>query len=41
MAMTYEGFLHWQDWERYLGTVDDQGLAQESSATPIVDAGQV
>ncbi|MEA2255549.1 MAG: hypothetical protein QOG35_1594, partial [Solirubrobacteraceae bacterium] len=25
VAMAYEGFFYWQDWERYLGVVDDAG----------------
>ena len=25
VAMAYEGFFYWQDWERYLGAVDDHG----------------
>ena len=28
VAMAYEGFFYWQDWERYLGTVDDMGTAR-------------
>ena len=26
--MAYEGFAYWQDWERYLGAVDDMGTAR-------------
>ena len=26
--MAYEGFFYWQDWENYLGVVDDQGMAR-------------
>ena len=25
VAMAYEGFFYWQDWEHYLGVVDDLG----------------
>jgi sarcosine oxidase subunit beta len=28
VAMAYEGFFYWQDWERYLGVVDDAGTAR-------------
>ncbi|MEA2322826.1 MAG: hypothetical protein QOD81_2676 [Solirubrobacteraceae bacterium] len=28
VAMAYEGFSYWQDWERYLGVVDDAGAAR-------------
>jgi sarcosine oxidase subunit beta len=28
VAMAYEGFSYWQDWERYLGVGDDSGLAR-------------
>jgi sarcosine oxidase, subunit beta len=28
VAMAYEGFSYWQDWENYLDTVDDQGLSK-------------
>ena len=28
VAMAYEGFFYWQDWERYLGVVDDMGTAR-------------
>lgn len=28
VAMAYEGFSYWQDWERYLGVSDDSGLAR-------------
>jgi sarcosine oxidase, subunit beta len=28
VAMAYEGFSYWQDWERYLEHVDDQGLSR-------------
>src|SRR5262245_37931963 len=28
VAMAYEGFSYWQDWERYLGVVDDMGTAK-------------
>jgi sarcosine oxidase subunit beta len=28
VAMAYEGFFYWQDWERYLGAVDDAGTAK-------------
>lgn len=28
VAMAYEGFFYWQDWERYLGVVDDAGMAR-------------
>src|SRR3954470_12790953 len=28
VAMAYEGFFYWQDWERYLGVVDDAGTAK-------------
>ncbi len=28
VAMAYEGFFYWQDWERYLGVVDEGGLAK-------------
>jgi sarcosine oxidase subunit beta len=28
VAMAYEGFFYWQDWERYLGVVDDAGQAK-------------
>ncbi|HZO76750.1 MAG TPA: FAD-dependent oxidoreductase [Solirubrobacteraceae bacterium] len=28
VAMAYEGFFYWQDWERYLGVEDEAGLAR-------------
>jgi sarcosine oxidase subunit beta len=28
VAMAYEGFFYWQNWEEYLGTVDDAGVAR-------------
>jgi sarcosine oxidase, subunit beta len=28
VAMAYEGFFYWQDWERYLGVTDDAGTAK-------------
>ena len=28
VAMAYEGFFYWKDWERYLGVTDDLGLAR-------------
>ena len=28
VAMAYEGFFYWQDWERYLGVADDSGMAK-------------
>ena len=28
VAMAYEGFFYWQDWERYLGVVDEMGTAK-------------
>ena len=28
VAMAYEGFAYWQDWERYLGVVDDMGTSR-------------
>jgi sarcosine oxidase subunit beta len=28
VAMAYEGFSYWRDWERYLGTVDEAGTAR-------------
>ncbi|MEA2444127.1 MAG: hypothetical protein QOJ12_1419, partial [Thermoleophilales bacterium] len=28
VAMAYEGFYYWDDWERYLGVVDDAGTAK-------------
>jgi sarcosine oxidase subunit beta len=28
VAMAYEGFAYWQDWERYLGAVDDMGTSK-------------
>jgi sarcosine oxidase subunit beta len=28
VAMAYEGFFYWQDWERYLGVTDDAGTAR-------------
>src|ERR687887_2154064 len=28
VAMAYEGFSYWKDWENYLGVVDDQGMAK-------------
>ena len=28
VAMAYEGFFYWDDWERYLGVVDDAGTAR-------------
>jgi len=28
VAMAYEGFFYWQDWERYLGTSDENGMAK-------------
>ena len=28
VAMAYEGFSYWQDWERYLGVADDSGPAR-------------
>jgi sarcosine oxidase subunit beta len=28
VALAYEGFKYWADWENYLGTVDERGLAR-------------
>ena len=28
VAMAYEGFFYWQDWDRYLGVPDDSGQAK-------------
>lgn len=28
VAMAYEGFFYWQDWERYLGVRDEAGFAR-------------
>src|SRR3954465_15732937 len=28
VAMAYEGFKYWEDWERYLGVTDDMGLSK-------------
>jgi sarcosine oxidase subunit beta len=28
VAMAYEGFFYWKDWEEYLGVVDDAGTAK-------------
>jgi sarcosine oxidase subunit beta len=28
VAMAYEGFKYWEDWENYLGVVDDAGTAK-------------
>jgi sarcosine oxidase subunit beta len=28
VAMAYEGFFYWQDWDRYLGVEDEAGLAR-------------
>ena len=28
VAMAYEGFHYWQDWDRYLGVEDEAGLAR-------------
>jgi sarcosine oxidase, subunit beta len=28
VAMAYEGFFYWKDWENYLGVVDDAGTAK-------------
>src|SRR3954468_4050090 len=28
VAMAYEGFFYWQDWENYLGVEDESGLAK-------------
>src|SRR3954451_386444 len=28
VAMAYEGFFYWKDWEDYLGVVDDAGTAK-------------
>jgi sarcosine oxidase, subunit beta len=28
VAMAYEGFSYWQDWDRYIGVTDDSGLAR-------------
>jgi sarcosine oxidase, subunit beta len=28
VAMAYEGFFYWSDWERYLGVEDDLGMAR-------------
>src|SRR5215831_3489451 len=28
VAMAYEGFFYWQDWERYLGEPDELGLSR-------------
>ena len=30
VAMAYEGFFYWQNWERYLGVSDESGLAHIS-----------
>jgi len=28
VAMAYEGFSYWEDWERYLGVADEAGMAE-------------
>ncbi|MFQ5410133.1 MAG: NAD(P)/FAD-dependent oxidoreductase, partial [Anaerolineales bacterium] len=28
VAMAYEGFFYWKDWERYLGVEDERGFAR-------------
>ena len=28
VAMAYEGFFYWKDWENYLGVEDESGLAK-------------
>jgi sarcosine oxidase subunit beta len=28
VAMAYEGFFYWQDWDQYLGVTDDSGAAR-------------
>ena len=28
VAMAYEGYFHWKNWEEYLGAVDERGLAR-------------
>jgi sarcosine oxidase, subunit beta len=33
VAMAYEGFSYWQDWDRYLGVEDEAGLTRYWSWT--------
>src|ERR1700730_16926814 len=36
VAMAYEGFFYWRDWERYLGVVDDAGTARYMNSGTIL-----
>src|ERR1700761_6106717 len=40
VAMAHEGFFHWQDWNRYLGTEDEAGMAKyRQSGTILLKSG--
>jgi sarcosine oxidase subunit beta len=36
VAMAYEGFFYWKDWEDYLGVVDDAGTARYMNSGTIL-----
>ena len=36
VAMAYEGFFYWQDWERYLGAADESGTAKYSQCGTVL-----
>jgi sarcosine oxidase subunit beta len=36
VAMAYEGFFYWKDWERYLGVTDDAGSARYMNSGTIL-----
>lgn len=41
VAMAYEGFFYWHDWEQYLGVTDEAGLAKYiSCGTVQIKSGQ-
>lgn len=40
VAMAYEGFSYWQDWESYIGVTDESGLARyHQSGTILLKSG--
>jgi sarcosine oxidase subunit beta len=36
VAMAYEGFFYWRDWDRYLGVVDESGTARYMNSGTIL-----
>ena len=36
VAMAYEGYFHWKNWENYLGAVDERGLARFNNTGGLV-----